>query len=108
MPSFEIALPTVVCDFQKHIEIDYNKRILFSAKFGAGKSTFINKYFNDKKDEYVVLKLYPVNYSVASNEDVFELIKYDLFSELLAKYADKLAFTPEDYSTLFVRSLRPF
>ena len=99
---FEVPLPSVTEDFEKHIEIEHNKRILFSAKFGAGKSTFLDKYFSEKAGDYMVLKLYPINYSVAANEDVFELIKYDLFSELLAKYADKLDITPEDYSTLFI------
>jgi len=99
---YKVPLPSVVQDFQKHIDIDYNKRILFSARFGAGKSTFLNEYFADQGEDFIVLKLYPVNYSVASNEDVFELIKYDLFSELLAKYADKLDMTDDDFSTLFV------
>ncbi len=33
---------------------------------------------------------------------MFELIKYDLFSELLAKYADKLNFTNDDFSPLLL------
>jgi hypothetical protein len=97
-----VLLPSVINDFEEHIKPDYNKRVLFSAKFGAGKSTFLNNFFLDKEDQYIVLKLFPVNYAVASNEDVFELIKYDLFSELLAKYADKLDMKAEDYSTLLV------
>ncbi len=97
-----IPLTSVEEEFDKHIQPEINKRILFSARFGAGKSTFLNQYFENHDDEYIVLKLYPVNYSVASNEDVFELIKYDLFSELLAKYADKLDFDEEDFSTLLI------
>jgi hypothetical protein len=102
LSPFRISLPSVIEDFKKHIDRSNNKRILFSAKFGAGKSTFLDKYFTEHENGFIVLKLYPVNYSVASNEDVFELIKYDLFSELLAKYADKLDMDSEDYSTLLV------
>jgi len=98
----KISLTSVVQDFKKHITRQDNRRILFSAKFGAGKSTFLDDYFSLNENDFIVLKLYPVNYSVASNEDVFELIKYDLFSELLAKYADKLSMDSEDYSTLLV------
>jgi len=100
--TFQIPLNSIIQDFEKHLNLEYNKRILFSARFGAGKSTFLNDYFSKKEDDFIVLKLYPVNYAVASNEDVFELIKYDLFSELLAKYADKLEMTQEDYSTLLI------
>jgi len=88
-------------EFKAHISADYNKRILFSAPFGSGKSTFLNDFFEEEKN-YIVFKLYPVNYSVASNEDVFELIKYDLLGELLGEYASELAITELDFSPLLV------
>lgn len=101
-PDYFFSQTSVVENFKEHLSILQNKRILFSAKFGAGKSTFLNNYFEEFKDEFIVLKLYPVNYSVATNEDVFELIKYDLFFELLAKYADVLNIENEDFSPLLV------
>ena len=73
-------------DFKDHLETEGNNRILFSGKFGTGKSTFLHHYFNASdaiRNKYQVLHLFPVNYSVASNEDIFELIKYDIIINLL-------------------------
>lgn len=72
----------VFSDFEKHLE--ENSRIVFSAKFGKGKTTFLKeifiknqeKYFKEKK--YEVIHLFPVNYAVATNEDIFRYIKYDI------------------------------
>ncbi|GGH70225.1 hypothetical protein HNQ91_002967 [Filimonas zeae] len=74
-----------ISDFKSHIEDIDNERIIFSGRYGSGKTTFLNDYFNqiDAKEEYDVYKLYPVNYSIASNEDIFSYIKYDLIFELL-------------------------
>ena len=52
-------------EFSKHISDPQNIRILFSGKFGVGKTTFINQYFADKEDKYIKIHLYPVNYSIA-------------------------------------------
>ena len=65
-------------DFNEHINIEGNDRILFSAPFGTGKSTFLTEYFDENIDKYFCFNLYPVNYSVSQNEDIFELIKFDL------------------------------
>ena len=70
-------------EFSKHISDPQNVRILFSGKFGIGKTTFINQYFAGKEDGYVKIHLYPVNYSIASNEDIIDLIKYDILIELI-------------------------
>lgn len=71
--------------FNQFISDRINSKILFSAPFGSGKSTFLNHYFNDvNHKEYNVFTLYPVNYSVASNEDIFTYIKADLLLQLLA------------------------
>jgi hypothetical protein len=93
---------TVAESFKQHFEDAVNTRILFSGKFGTGKSTFLNQFFKDESSKYIVFNISPINYSVATNEDVFELIKYDLFSELLAKYADKLDFVDNDFSPLLL------
>ncbi len=70
--------------FDYHINKTNNNRILFSGKFGSGKTTFLHSYF-DNHEEYEPIYLYPVNYSIATNEDIFELIKYDILLELLSK-----------------------
>lgn len=77
--------------FFEHLVIPNNNRIIFSGKFGTGKTTFLNCFFTEKGYEviknkhYEVYHLFPVNYSIASSEDILELIKYDITLELLKK-----------------------
>lgn len=71
-----------ILEFKSHFEIEENKRIIFSSPFGTGKTTFLKKYFEDQ-NSYQAIKLFPVNYSVASNEDIFQLIKYDILFQIL-------------------------
>ena len=60
--------------------------IIFSGKFGMGKSFFLNQFFNKKfREKYVGLFITPVNYSVANNEDIFEYIKVDILMQLMEK-----------------------
>ncbi|MDO3641999.1 P-loop NTPase fold protein [Mucilaginibacter sp. L3T2-6] len=68
--------------FKEHIENSKNLRIIVSGPFGSGKTYFLDKFF-DNNTAYNLIKLYPVNYSVASNEDIFQLIKFDVLFELL-------------------------
>ncbi|WP_289021644.1 P-loop NTPase fold protein [uncultured Salegentibacter sp.] len=72
--------------FENHLNREVNKQIIFSGVFGIGKTYFIDKFFENKKDQYLPIKLNPVNYSVANNEDIFEYIKYDISFELLSNY----------------------
>lgn len=64
--------------------IDSADRIILSAQFGDGKTFFLQKVREDKEiaDEYKIFTLYPVNYQVAQNEDIFEYIKRDLLIQL--------------------------
>ncbi len=80
-------LPMEIPDagFSAHLGDLRNHKILFSGKFGQGKSTFLDYYFNARKDQYNVFRLFPVNYSVASNEDVFRYIKCELIFQLLER-----------------------
>jgi GTPase SAR1 family protein len=77
-----ISTNTPTREFEKHLNIENNNRILFSGPFGIGKTTFINKFFSNK-NKYVTITLRPINYTVASNEDIFRLIKYDILYQLL-------------------------
>ena len=86
-------------DFAKHIELPHNIRTLFSGRFGSGKSTFLNEFF-EKKTEYLPVLIYPTNYSVSNNEDVFELIKYDILSHLINNYKDYIALDEEVFDEL--------
>jgi hypothetical protein len=68
--------------FTSSLNLVGNNRIIFSAPFGSGKTFFLKRFFNESSD-FLSIHLYPVNYSVTKNEDIFELIKYDILYELL-------------------------
>ncbi|MBL7883018.1 MAG: hypothetical protein JNL69_03045, partial [Bacteroidia bacterium] len=81
-----------VKEFIKHLRHPGNNRILFSGKFGIGKSYFLDHFFKEKTQIsnmsdvlYEAFHIYPVNYSIASNEDIFRYIKYDVITTLLLK-----------------------
>ena len=64
--------------------LEKTDRIILSAKFGDGKTYLLNELRNDgaMQDKYEFFTIYPVNYSVAKNEDVFEYIKRDIIVQL--------------------------
>ena len=59
-------------------------RIILSAKFGVGKTYFLNKKTKDESlsEKYKFFTVYPVNYSVAATEDVLEYIKRDIILQM--------------------------
>lgn len=71
--------------FEEHLNIENNSRIIFSGIFGIGKTYFLEKYFNPNSEKHITIKLNPINYSISSNEDIFELIKFDIGFELFSK-----------------------
>lgn len=84
--------------FSHHLEEAGNSRILFSAPFGQGKTTFLKLFFEDKVKVYNCFNLYPVNYSIADNKDILEYIKFAILYELLLR--DDLEFRKEEISHL--------
>lgn len=77
-------------EFYRHLRSDLNKRILFSGKFGKGKTTFLRYFFENQENsgfahDYYTIHISPVNYAVANNEDIFSYVKYDIILEFLAK-----------------------
>ena len=64
--------------------LEKTDRIILSAKFGDGKTYLLNELRRDEamQDKYEFFTIYPVNYSVAKNEDVFEYIKRDIIVQL--------------------------
>ena len=68
--------------FKNHLTASGNERIIFSGAFGVGKTYFLEKFFAPSEMDYLAIKLSPVNYSISSNEDIFEIIKYDILFEL--------------------------
>ncbi len=88
-------------EFNTHLRERYNKRVLLSAPFGAGKSYFINEFFK-RNPNYLSITLFPVDYSVSSNEDIFEIIKYDIIDSLFENYAKYLDLIVNDFSNLLI------
>lgn len=88
--KYHIPTDIIIKDFEEHLSPSNNLRIFFSAKFGTGKSYFLEEFFSKKGNEYEVIKLYPVNYSTASNNDIFELIKFDILFHLIIKRQDTI------------------
>lgn len=61
-------------------------RIIFSAKFGDGKSYFLNEFmknYDEKKNDYYFITLHPVNNVVEENRDVIENIKRVILFQLI-------------------------
>ncbi len=92
----EISIDEVSKRFQSHLAIKDNFRIIFSGKYGIGKTFFLKKYFEERKELYNTFLLSPVNYVVSSNEDIFELIKADIIQELFLTGKITLDKLPED------------
>jgi hypothetical protein len=85
MKNMEIQIDFVKDDFKDFLEINDNSRIFLSGRFGIGKTYFLEKFFNLNQGEYEAFHLFPVNYQLNSDEDIFELLKYDILIELLKK-----------------------
>ena len=80
--QFYIPVEDALTDFLGHLEA--NPRTILSSKFGDGKSYFLQKLKeNDEvKKKYEFITLYPVNYQVVENKDIFDLIKVDFLFQL--------------------------
>ena len=78
----EINLKEKIYDFSQYLAT--TDRIILSAKFGDGKTFFLNQLrsSNELNEDYKFFTIYPVNYSVSKNEDVFEYIKRDIILQL--------------------------
>ena len=81
--DFVIPIDSAITGFFEHMKV--NPRTILSSKFGDGKSYFLDKYKKTDfvSEHFVFLTIYPVNYQVASNEDIFNLIKRDILFQLM-------------------------
>lgn len=81
--DYHIDISAEIKKFEEHLSL--NDRVIFSAKYGDGKTYFLNKFKKENEDKFLFLTIYPVNYQVAdSNKDIFELIKRDILVQLCA------------------------
>lgn len=74
-----IPIDNAIRSFGMHLKS--HPRTILSAGFGEGKTFFLHQCKKILSD-CVFLTLYPVNYQVAANEDIFDLIKRDLLFQL--------------------------
>ncbi len=81
----QIPIDGLFAPFQAFLNTEDNNRIFFSGKFGVGKTFFLDRFFANKSEMYDVYHLFPVNYQIYQNEDIFELIKYDILTVLIKK-----------------------
>lgn len=83
MKDFEVPVDGAIVNFGKHLNA-YPRTIL-SSKFGDGKSYFIQKIKNDPElsKRYEFLTIYPVNYQVVGNKDIFEILKRDILFQIM-------------------------
>lgn len=78
-----ISVDKELVKFKEHLEI--NERTIFSAQFGDGKTFFLNKFKNEYKKDYEFITIYPVNYQIVNNREIFEYIKRDILIQMLTK-----------------------
>lgn len=81
MEDIIIPIDQQLQEFRSHIIA--NPRTFLSSKFGDGKTYFIDKVKEAFKDEFVFLTIYPVNYQVAENQDIFNFIKRDILFQMM-------------------------
>lgn len=67
--------------FEQHLA--QNPQTILSAKFGDGKTYFLNEYIQLHDADTFFVVLHPVNYVVSPNEDIFEYIKRDILCSLV-------------------------
>lgn len=81
MVEFDINIDEEIEKFNLKVEKD--RRIILSAKFGDGKSHLLDLFRERYDDKYYFITIYPVNYVVEDNKDIFEFIKRDIIFQLL-------------------------
>lgn len=64
--------------------LSYSNRVMLSARYGDGKTFFLENFFSEYKDEFYCIKIYPINYQVEENKDIFEYIKKDILIQLFS------------------------
>lgn len=85
----EIDITKELIAFEKHLR--NNERVILSAKFGDGKTYFLDKFkkkystAQEGQTQYEFITLYPINYQVSDNKEIFEYIKRDILIQMILK-----------------------
>lgn len=80
----KIDISQYITDFKQVFEKE--SRMIFSAKFGDGKSYFLKEFmnsFDSNTGDYYFITLHPINYVVEDNKDIIEYIKRDILFQLI-------------------------
>lgn len=101
--EYQEIFESVVSDFDQHFSAEHNTRILFSGKYGTGKTHFLTKFFKRFSTEIFPIVINPVHYSISSNDDIVRFVKYDILLTLLENGAkpDTLELTQMQYLPYF-------
>lgn len=98
-----IPIDEQIDEFGEYLQL--NNRCILSAKFGDGKSYFLSQFMKKKEKKYLFIPIYPVNYQIADNKDIFEYIKRDILIRLLMSPDIEIDDTQINESILFVNYL---
>lgn len=86
--------------------LDNNRRCILSSRFGNGKSYFLSNFIEKNSENYLFIPIYPVNYQVMDNKDIFELIKRDILIRLLSNEDIKIDGLDDEKTCLFWHFLK--
>ena len=77
-----IPIDEKIEDFHQHLLS--HQRTILSAKYGDGKTVFLSHFMEDEKvaNDFEFITIYPVNYQVLENRDIFDLIKFDILMQM--------------------------
>lgn len=80
--DFIVPVTPAIQEFYDHLLC--HPRTILSARYGDGKSYFLDAFGNDKdvKRKFRFITIYPVNYQVLDNQDIFDVIKYDILLQM--------------------------
>lgn len=70
-------------EFYRHLNEADLDRTIFSAKFGDGKTLFLQEFKEKYKNDFDFYTLFPVNYQITPNDAIMEYIKRDLLFQLI-------------------------
>lgn len=80
--DFYVPVEPAIQEFSEHLMC--HPRTILSAKYGDGKSFFLDAFVKDKavKKKFKFITIYPVNYQVLENQDIFDVVKYDIILQM--------------------------
>lgn len=80
--NFLVPVAPAIQEFYDHLLC--HPRTILSARYGDGKSYFLDAFIKDKevRKKFKFITIYPVNYQVLENQDIFDVIKYDILLQM--------------------------